>query len=76
MIPCAEGFCKQDGMADRQLSLAESLMHPGPGVNARVDAIAEVIDWAPLEALALNVRKATTGRPPYPAGVMIRSLYL
>lgn len=63
-------------MADRQLSLAESLMHPGLGLNARVDAIAEVIDWSPLEALALKVRSSTTGRPPYPVGVMIRSLYL
>lgn len=63
-------------MSDRQLSLADSFVHPGLGVNARVDAIAQVIDWAPLEALASEVRTARTGRPPYPAGVMIRALYL
>jgi len=51
-------------MADRQLSLAESLMHPGLGVNARVDAIAAVIDWAPLEALALKVRNGRRADRP------------
>ena len=63
-------------MADRQLSLAEAFINPKLGANARLDAIAKVIDWAPLDALAGRVRPGGTGRPPYAAGVMIRALYL
>jgi len=63
-------------MADRQPSLAEVLMDPKLGANARLEAIARVIDWSPLEALAGQVRTAERGRKGYRAGPMIRALYL
>jgi IS5 family transposase len=63
-------------MVARQLSLAETLMDARLGVNARLEAIAQVIDWAPLEALAGQIRPGDTGRPPYRPGCMIRALYL
>jgi IS5 family transposase len=63
-------------MVARQLSLAETLMDARLGANARLEAIAKVIDWAPLEALAGQIRTGDVGRPPYMAAVMIRALYL
>ena len=63
-------------MADRQLSLAETLMNPRLGSNVRLEAIARSIDWAPLERLAEQVHAGTVGRRPYRAGPMIRALYL
>ena len=63
-------------MADRQPSLAELLMDPKLGANARLEAIARVIDWTPLEALAGRVRTAGRGRTGYRVGPMIRALYL
>lgn len=63
-------------MIERQLSLAEALMDPRLGVNARLQAISKVIDWTPLERLAQTIHPGETGRPPYPAGAMIRALYL
>lgn len=44
--------------------------------STRLDAIARVIDWAPLEQLAARVHPGGTGRPPYAPGSMIRALYL
>lgn len=63
-------------MATRQLSLAEALLDPRLGNNARLSAIDAVIDWRPIEQLAATVHAAETGRPPYPAHSMIRALYL
>ena len=63
-------------MKDQQLSLAETLLDPRLGTNARLRSISEVIDWAPLERLAGVLQVGQTGRPPYPAGAMIRALYL
>lgn len=63
-------------MAAGQLSLAEAFMDPRLGVNARLEAIAKVIDWGPLERLAGSIRAAGKGRPPYRAGPMIKGLYL
>lgn len=63
-------------MVDRQLSLAETLLDPRLGSNGRLKAISEVIDWAPLEALAGSIHAGQTGRRPYPAGAMIKALYL
>ena len=60
----------------RQLSLAETLMDPRLGSNARLDAIASAIDWAPLEALAATLHAREAGRPPYRSASMIRALYL
>jgi IS5 family transposase len=63
-------------MSDRQLSLAEALLDPRLGTNARLQAISQVIDWGPLEQLAGTIHCSQTGRPSYPAGPMIRALYL
>jgi hypothetical protein len=61
-------------MRDRQLSLAETLLDPRLGANARLQAISAVIDWGPLERLAGSLHAGQTGRPPYPASAMIRAL--
>jgi IS5 family transposase len=63
-------------MAAGQLSLAEGLLDPRLGVNARLEAISRAIDWAPLERLAEGIRSGGKGRPPYRAGAMIKALYL
>jgi len=63
-------------MAERQRSLAEALMDPKLGSNARLEAIGRVIDWSPLEQLATQVRPGKVGRKPYRASAMIRALYL
>lgn len=63
-------------MAAGQLSLAEALMNPKLGSNARLAAISRVIDWEPLVDLAEQVRGGAKGRPPYRAGPMIKALYL
>ena len=49
-------------MGDRQLCFAEALLSPRLGANERLEAIAAVIDWKPLEALA------SRARPPQPTG--------
>jgi IS5 family transposase len=63
-------------MADRQLCLAEALVDPRLGSNRRLEAIALAIDWLPLERLAGAVHASGVGRRPYPAGAMVRALYL
>lgn len=63
-------------MAARQLSLAEALLDPRLGSNARLEAIDASIDWGPIEELAATVHPGERGRPPYPARSMIRALYL
>ncbi len=63
-------------MSGEQLSLAEALMDRRLGSNARLEAIAKVIDWSQLDRLAEQVHVSQTGRRPYRAGVMIRALYL
>lgn len=63
-------------MGRGQLSLAEALLDPRLGTNARLEAVAKAIDWEPLERLARQVHPGVRGRAPYPAGVMIRALYL
>jgi transposase, IS5 family len=64
-------------MADRQLSLAESLMHPRLGSNRRLDDIGAAIDWRPLEGVAAAARPAReVGRPAYAALPLLKGLYL
>lgn len=46
------------------------------GRNARLERIAALIDWAPLEAMAAEIHAAPSGRPAYPPGVMVRALVL
>lgn len=59
-----------------QLSLAEALVDRRLGSNAKLDRIAELIDWRRLGALLGGVREGATGRPPYPALAMLKALYL
>lgn len=59
-----------------QVSLIEALMDPRLGTNARLSRIDGLIDWTALERLLSRVRSKETGRPPYPALVMLKALYL
>ena len=64
-------------MAERQLSLAEALVHPQVGSNARLEAIGATIDWALLGALASQVRAPQqAGRPSYLALPLLKAIYL
>jgi IS5 family transposase len=63
-------------MGERQLDMAEALLDPRMLELGELTNLAEVIDWGPVETLAETLRAAETGRPPYPAAAMLRSLYL
>lgn len=59
-----------------QLSLADGLLAPGVGANARLERIEALLDWRALEAELAEVYAAPTGRPSYPVGVLLRALLL
>lgn len=59
-----------------QRGFAEAFLPAGFGRNARLERIAGLIDWAPVEVLVRRVRPGTTGRPPYRALAMVRALLL
>lgn len=59
-----------------QRGFAEAFLPAGFGRNARLDRIAGLLDWAPIEALVQRVRAGGTGRPPYRALGMFRALLL
>jgi IS5 family transposase len=61
---------------DDQLSLAEALMHPGLGSNARLERIAKLIDWRPIAKALKELRRGERGAPPYPALQMFKALLL
>ena len=63
-------------MSDRQMSLVEALLDARMGLHGKLKAFSEVIDWAPLGKLAVEVRPGTTGRPPYDVLSMLKALYL
>lgn len=58
-----------------QASLAEALLPAGVGCNRRLERIAALIDWAPMERLLAPLR-APTGRPGYPPLALFRALLL
>jgi transposase len=58
-----------------QASLAEALLPAGVGSNRRLERIAGLIDWAPMERLLAPLR-APTGRPGYPPLALLRALLL
>jgi IS5 family transposase len=58
-----------------QASLVEALLPAGVGCNRRLERIAGLIDWAPLERLLAPLR-APTGRPGYPPLALFRALLL
>ncbi len=59
-----------------QRSFADGFAHPGLGANAKLDAIAQAIDWSALGPLAKRLRSGHMGRPPYDPLVMLKALYL
>lgn len=64
-------------MAQRRIgqgSLADALLPAGAGSNPRLDRIAGLIDWAPMERLLAPLR-APTGRPGYPPLALLRALF-
>jgi transposase, IS5 family len=63
-------------MAAEQMSLAAAFLDPRMGLRGKLKALSEIIDWAPLAALATRVRPGEEGRPPYPALPMLKALYL
>lgn len=59
-----------------QLGLVEALLPAGFGRNARLERISTLLDWSRVEAVVRRVRPGRTGRPPWPALVMVRALLL
>lgn len=60
----------------RQLSLADALVDRRLGSNAGLERIDGLIEWSRLEPLLWDVRSGETGRPPYPALLMLKAHYL
>ena len=59
-----------------ELSLADGLMAPGVGVNARLERIEGLLDWPALESELSAVYAAPSGRPSYPVGLLPRAMLL
>ena len=59
----------------RELSLAEALVGVGKG-GARLERIAEVLDWGKLDGLMAELRGAPTGRSGWPPLTMLKALLL
>ncbi len=59
-----------------QSSFVDAFLPKGFGRNARLEKIAVLLDWRPLEVLVLNVRGGEQGRPPYAALAMFKALLL
>ena len=59
-----------------QRSLVEALMDPRLGTNERLSRIDALIAWDRVELQLSGLRTGETGRPPYPALVMLKALYL
>ena len=59
-----------------QTSFVELLIGNGIGRNARLEKIAQLLDWSRLQTLVEQVRPGDTGRPPYPPLAMFKALLL
>lgn len=59
-----------------QPSFIDALLPRGFGRNSRLEKISLLLDWAPLEVIALRVRSRVEGRPPYCALSMFKALLL
>ena len=59
-----------------QTSFVDAFLPKGFGRNARLEKIAVLLDWRPLEVLVLRVRSGEHGRPPYAALAMFKALLL
>jgi len=62
-------------MAD-QMSMAEAFLPEGFGRNERLERIAGLLDWSPIEAIVVRVRSGGLGRPPWRPLVMVKALLL
>jgi IS5 family transposase len=56
--------------------MAEAFLHPSVGRNARLETIAERIDWAGVERALSGLKPGRMGPPPYPALLMFKALLL
>jgi IS5 family transposase len=74
MIPFAMSGEGDDSMP--QMSMIEALIDPRLGSNERLSRIDAMIDWSPIKAIVGKLREGAIGRPPYPALVMAKALYL
>lgn len=66
-------------MAHRVLgqgSLADALLAPKAGANARLERIAALLDWSGFAALLSDLHAEPTGRPSWPPLLMFRCLLL
>jgi transposase, IS5 family len=64
-------------MANGQLSLADALMHPRLGANARLEAIDAAIDWRPLGRLVAQADPPQElGRRGYDGLALLKAIYL
>lgn len=59
-----------------QISMLEALADPRLGSNEKLSKIDTLIDWSKLEFIVLPLHQAVTGRPAYPALVMLKAVYL
>lgn len=59
-----------------QSSFVDAFLPQGFGRNARLEKIAGLLDWRPLEVMVLTVRSGEHGRPPYAALAMFKALLL
>lgn len=59
-----------------QVSFVDALLPAGFGRNARLERIAGLIDWAPIERLVADIHPGETGRPPYWPLAMFKALLL
>lgn len=59
---------------ERQMGLAEALMHPRLGSNARLEAITALLDWGTVEQAMAGLRAGERGAPPYPPLLMLKAL--
>jgi transposase, IS5 family len=60
----------------QQASFVEALLPAGFGRNERLERIAGLIDWVPLERLVAPLRSGEMGRPPYDPLTMFKGLLL
>ena len=59
-----------------QVSFLDALLPAGFGRNERLERIAGLLDWSPIEAIVSAVRPGEAGRPPCRALAMFRALLL
>lgn len=59
-----------------QSSFVDALLPKGFGRNVKLEKIASLLNWPPIEVLAQKVRNGDQGRPPYSALSMFKALLL